>query len=330
MRIISNKTNLFEKGKPTNFGYSLNGAINYNIEDAKVGLFKLKEWDFYQITNHKFSLYAIIGHVSYATSINMTLFEFDGKKSFCVSKLLPFKKVEMDKDPNGNSTICYDDNDYHLEFKKEGLNHFISFRAKDKELGECLAAIRLEARVKDNILVATPFNKKKEFYLNQKNCLMRASGNVVFGENKYSLNDAYGLLDWGRGRLPFKHRWVWGSGSGMVNGKLFGFNIGKFGSDEYATENIFFYDGVSYKLGKVNITFSEEAYMDDWQYMSDDGNFVLTMKPIYDNHTKTKTLWVNNECHQVFGYFNGYIRIGEEKIIIKDFWAFTEFAHNRW
>ena len=217
-----------------------------------------------------------------------------------------------------------------MEFKKEGNLRFITMKATDKVYGECSVDIKLEETQKDNILVCTPFKKNKHFYLNQKNCLMRASGKAKFGENKYEFKDCFGLLDWGRGVLPFKHHWVWGNGSGIVNGKLFGFNIGSFGNNEQATENIFFYDGKSYKLDCVNIEFSEDDYMKEWKYSNSEDSFCFVMKPVYDNHTKTKVLWVNNECHQVFGYFNGYIRIDGEKVEIKDFYAFTESAYNRW
>ena len=331
MKQLEKGTKLFNNGIPTAFGYAFSGVVDYNRKEAKIPALKLKEWDFYQIVNPKFSMYAIIGHVSYATSINITLFEYERNKSFYVGKLLPFKKVKMDTNASIDSSVIYDDKDYHLELRKVGQLRFIEFRANDKELGPCSATIKLQETQKDHILVSTPFEKKNQFYLNQKNCLMRAYGSVRFGEKKYDLEDnSYGLLDWGRGVLPFKHHWVWGSGSGKVNGKLFGFNIGKFGNNEYGTENVFFYDGKTYKMGKVEITYNPDAYMDDWSYLSDDGSFSFKMKPVYDNHTKTKMLWVDNECHQVFGFFNGYLKIDDKFIEIKDFWAFTEFAHNRW
>ena len=71
---------LFINGYPKNFGYSLGSDLIYNIEDARLPFLRLKEWDFYQIITPKYSFYAILGHVSYATSINCTLFEFETKK----------------------------------------------------------------------------------------------------------------------------------------------------------------------------------------------------------------------------------------------------------
>ena len=161
---------------------------------------------------------------------------------------------------------------------------------------------------------------------------MNASGVVSINDNKYYLknDESFGLMDFGRGVLPFRHNWIWGNGSGIANGKYFGFNIGEFGNTINGSENIFFYDNKSYKMDKVNITFNKDNYMDDWSAWSNDKSFVFTMSPIYDNNTKTKVLWVDNCCHQVFGLFNGYIMVDGKRIDIKDFFAFIEYAKNRW
>lgn len=331
MNEIKNGSKLFVDGYPSGFGYSLNHSIDYNIKEGKIPPLRLKEWDFYQITNRKFSFYAIIGHVSYATSINCTLFEFDTGKVIYVGKLVPFKKVKLDDNANNDSTVLYKSKDYEMEFRKEGKLRFINMKALSKEFGDCEVNIKLEETLDDNILVLTPFAKKKHFYLNQKDCLMKADGYAKFGDLRYDFNnDSFGLLDWGRGVLPFKHQWIWGNGSGIVNGKAFGFNIGSFGNNEFGSENVFFYDGKSYKLDKLNIEFDENDYMKEWKYYNSEDTFNFIMKPVYDNHTKTKILWVDNECHQVFGNFSGYIRIDGEKIEINNFYAFTENAHNRW
>lgn len=332
MNKIENKTNLFKKGIPSVFGYSLNNSIIFNKKDAHFPFLRLKEWDFYQITSKKFSFYAIIGHVSYATSINCTLFDFETKKTFYVGKLLPFKKVKLETNPNKNSEVIFKSKNYTMTFIKENKIRKILMKANDKQFGDCEVDITLKETLDDSILVSTPFIKKKHFYLNNKNCLMIASGHVKFGSIVYEFkeNENFGLLDWGRGVLPFSHEWVWGNGSGIVNGKYFGFNIGKFGNNENGTENIFFYDGKSYKLNSVNIKFNKNNYMGEWEYESDDSSFKFKMTPTYDNFTKTKLLWVNNSCHQIFGKFNGYIIVDNKKIEIKDFYAFTENAHNRW
>lgn len=332
MNQIKEESKLFVNGYPSPFGYAYNGVVDYNIKEGKVPFLRLKEWDFYQITSRKFSFYAIIGHVSYATSINCTLFDFETKQTYYVGKLVPFKKVEMDNNASSDSVILYKSKDYEMTFKKEGKHRFINMSSTNKTYGKCSVIIKLEETQEDNILVCTPFTKKRHFYLNQKNCLMKASGKICFGNVAYEVkeNECFGLLDWGRGVLPFKHEWIWGNGSGIVDGKYFGFNIGSFGNNELGSENIFFYDGKSYKLDKVVFSFDKNNVMDNWEVHSDDDNFSFVMKPVYDNHTKTKLLWVDNECHQVFGNFDGYVKIEGKEIKINNFYAFIENAHNRW
>ena len=328
MKLIKEGVKLFERGYPAFFGYQYSLNLDYNIKEARIPIFKLKEWDFFQITSKKFSLYLVLGHVSYATSINITLFDFETKKLYYKAKLVPFKQIKLDKNPNKDFLVSYNSKDYEMSFERTGNIYHLSMNSTDN----ISADINLIDNGNNSILVSTPFNKRYEFYLNEKKCLLKSSGYVDFNGIRYDIkkDEAFGLLDWGRGVFPFKHKWVWGNGSGYVNNTLFGFNIGEFGNNTNGSENIFFYDGKSYKLDKVNIKFNESNYMEPWEYESDDGSFVFKMTPTYDNHTKTKMLWVDNECHQIFGYFNGYIIVDGKKIEIKDFYAFTECAHNRW
>ncbi len=328
MKLIEKGVKLFNKGYPTHFGYQYSLNLDYNIKEARIPLFKLKEWDFFQITSENFSLYLVLGHVSYATSINVTLFDFKTKKLYSKAKLVPFKQIKLDSNPNKDFLVSYTSKDYQMSFNRINNTYYLIMNSLDN----VSANIKLVDRGNNSVLVSTPFNKRNEFYLNEKKCLLESSGYVDFNGQRYDIKkgESFGLLDWGRGVFPFKHTWVWGSGSGYVDNIPFGFNIGEFGDNRNGTENIFFYNNKSYKLNKINIKFDESDYMDEWSYESDDGSFMFKMIPTYDNHTKTKLLWVDNECHQIFGYFNGYIVVDGKKIEIKDFYAFTECAHNRW
>lgn len=330
MNKIEEKTNLFIKKKPRTFGYSTNGNIIYNIKDARIPLFRLKEWDFFQIVSENFTMFMIIGHVSYATSLNFTIYDFKQNKTYYVGKLLPFKKVKLEDHPNNDCKVAYQSKKFKIEMETKNKDRYFHLEADDKTLGKCLVDIKMEPR-NNGILVATAFEDDKQFYLNNKMCLLKPSGKATLGDINYHLDDnCYGIVDWGRGYLPFSHQWIWGSGAGLVNGKYFGFNIGKFGNNENGSENIFYYDNKEYKMNTVEISLNEDNVYDKWHYKSDNGNFVFEMKPLYDNHTKTKVLFVDNECHQMFGKFYGYIIVDNEKIEISDFFAFTEIAHNRW
>ena len=225
MNLLKDETILFNKGIVNEFGYAYRGVVKYNIKDGHIPLFRLKEWDFYQIYNKRFSLYTIIGHVSYATSINCTLFDFETKETYYIGKLIPFKKVTMDKNASIDSIVSYKDKNYELSFTKRNKYTYIDMKASNDKYKNCSIHIKLENTLDDDILVLTPFKKKYEFYLNQKRCLMKASGTLDFDNIHYDFieNESFGLLDWGRGVLPFKHEWIWGNGSGIINNHYFGF-----------------------------------------------------------------------------------------------------------
>ena len=106
------------------------------------------------------------------------------------------------------------------------------------------------------MVIATPFDKDKHFYYNQKINCMRAEGAVTYGYHNrtytFDLADSFAVLDWGRGVWTYKNTWYWGSASGLVDGEKFGFNIGYgFGNTSAASENMLFYKGRAHKLSQV-------------------------------------------------------------------------------
>lgn len=133
---------------------------------------------------------------------------------------------------------------------------------------------------------------------------MTARGRAVCGGKEYIFGDgAFGLLDWGRGVWPFHNEWYWSNGTGTVDGKIFGFNLGTgFGNTSQATENMLFYNGKYHKLGRVHFDLDTE-YMKPWRLYDDEGRLDLTLTPCYDRITRMKVLFVDNCCHQMFGGF---------------------------
>ena len=70
--------------------------------------------------------------------------------------------------------------------------------------------IILDKEPEDSMVIATPFEKEKALYYNQKIIGMRARGVVEYKGRRHYLNpeDSFGLLDWGRGCLLYTSRCV--------------------------------------------------------------------------------------------------------------------------
>ena len=112
---------------------------------------------------------------------------------------------------------------------------------------------------------------------------------------------------------------------------MFGFNLGcGFGNTDTASENMIFYQGRSHKLGKVRFQLGQN-HSENWYLTDEEGRLDLMLTPVYDNLTETKLFWVDNCCHQMFGYFNGTVVLDDGKVLeIRNLVAFAEHAVNNW
>lgn len=63
----------------------------------------------------------------------------------------------------------------------------------------------------EKMVIATPFDKPSQFYLNYKENYYKAKGYARFGDKYVEFKNATGLLDWGRGVWPYTHEWYWGN-----------------------------------------------------------------------------------------------------------------------
>lgn len=328
---------LDENGAIIKPGYARKMLFEYNREQIKAGPFSLKEWDFYQAISGDNVLQLTIGHVSYVASFSVMLFNIrtGEKNSFSRMKLLPLRNgIKFPRNPENPNVLEVIGKDYFMRFETHERERALIVQAEDKKLGNIDIDVVLNNDPdNEKMVIATPFFKSNQFYLNYKENYYGLKGRVQVGSMSMQPgeNDT-ALLDWGRGVWPFKHEWFWGNGAGYVSGGRFGFNIGwGFGDLQYATENMFFWNGKAYKLDTLNVERDEQDYMKPWHFTDNEGMFDFTMTPIYDRYTENKMLVVNTHCHQIFGSYNGTAKLpGGEVIEVKDLTAFCEHAENRW
>ncbi len=321
---------LDEQGKISP-GYSTHALCTYRRADIKASPLRIKEWDFYQVSDGEKCLQFTFGHASYAGQVGVMLFDFKkGEMIADINKLLafPFGRLHLPENAETDSEITYDKGGVHLKFKVDGNTRYLSFSAPDFE-----ANITLERKTPHSLVIHVPFNESKTaFYYNQKINCMTARGQVNYKGTAYTFGeDAFGLLDWGRGVWPFHNEWYWSNGTGLVDGEMFGFNLGTgFGNTSCATENILFYKGAAHKLGAVRFDL-DTTYLKPWHIYDSEGRLDLMLTPTFDRTTKTKVLFINNCCHQMFGGFSGTAKLDDGTVLhIENLQAFAEHAVNNW
>ena len=331
-REITARTPLLDgRGQIAQPGWARRMNYIYNREQARRNPFNLKEWNFYQFIKGHWAVQLTIGHLSYACNAAVTLLDLDTGEKREEGRLRLLRALDLDRDPEGPSVTEYRDEGFLLRFEVGDNLRWLTFQGESRRWGA--AEVRLEAEndpANEKMVIATPFAKPRQFYLNYKENYYRASGFARFGELEVGLDGASGLLDWGRGIWPYRHEWWWGSLSAVVDGAELGLNIGwGFGDLSHATENMFFYKRRAYKLGALRMVM-EGGYMDPWHLTEEDGRMELRFQPIYDNYTERKLVVVDTSCHQVYGRFSGWAETDGGRVAFHDLPGFIEHAVNRW
>ncbi|MDF1602914.1 DUF2804 family protein [Nocardioides sp. YIM 152315] len=143
--------------------------------------------------------------------------------------------------------------------------------------------------------------------------------------------ESWGTLDHGRGRWPYAVRWNWGAGSGRVDGRVIGLQVGGRWTDGTGSvENALVVDG---HLSKI----SEELV---WDYRTDDwlapwqiaGEAVeLTFTPFHLKASDVDLKVLSTHSRQCFGHWSGRVRDDAgEWIRIADLTGWAEDVRQRW
>jgi hypothetical protein len=98
-------------------GYATQGVLTYNREQIKAAPWKIKEWDFYQISNEDFCLQLTIGHVSYAGEVSVKMFEYASGHRVDYGKMvvLPFNRLKMPRSAE-QGELTYQSKDFLMQF----------------------------------------------------------------------------------------------------------------------------------------------------------------------------------------------------------------------
>ena len=335
-RLLDKHEQLIQKG------YATSLILDYRREDVKTRWLRLKEWDYYLIYNDNYGVDLIVGYSAFVGIISVSFIDFTNVEERAKNVIIafPIGKINM-PESSEIGDIIYHDKRIKISFKHEEDVRNLYMEMKNFEGGYDLkVSIILSNEPKDSMVIATPFTEdRKAFYYNQKIIGMRASGNVCYKDKIYEFtpDNSLALLDWGRGVWPYKTKWYWSAGQGMVNGKIFGFNLGYgFGDTSAATENMLFYDGIAHKLENVIFKISKNEdnefdYMKPWIFTSSDQRFEMNFTPIMDCSSYFSAILVSTDTHQVFGKFTGRAVLDDGTVIeLRDFLGFAERAKNKW
>ena len=335
---------LNKEGKIIEEGWARHPVWSYDRSKIKACALKKKEWDYYAITNQEqgWTVCGTISDLGYAALLSVSYIDYklgkfaqaDEMKFFTLGKLA----LEASSQPDSN--VQYIGKNIRLTFLKRGEKRHImiaspSLKLPDGRVGLDLTATLSQPKEMESMNIATSWKEnRKAFYLNEKVNCMPAEGSIRRENDTQELSPSkvFGVLDWGRGRWTYQNTWYWSSGSGLVDGHKFGFNLGYGFTDRTpASENVIFYDDKIHKLEDITFKLPEDSFMKNWTFTSSDGRFEMDFKPAVDRCSKMNFGVIKTDQHQVFGYFTGKAILDDGTVIsVKDFPAFAEKVFNRY
>lgn len=339
---ITRKQDLLRaNGTLSESGYAVAPILNYDRDAVKAGKLRIKEWDYYLISNSEFAVALTIADNSYMGMDSISLIDF--KKPWQHTKspirLFPMGRTNMPSSSEDGDTEHYCKNHF-LSFKRSSGRRFLRFHMDNFYDSKTISGeISLEDHKGDSMVIATPFaDDPLAFYYNQKINCMKARGYITLGDKSYIFHpdDSFGTLDWGRGVWTYRNTWYWGSASGLVDGIPFGFNIGcGFGDTSQATENMVFYNHKAHKLSHIAFNIptinGKDSYLEPWFFTSNDERFKMIFQPLIDRAAKTNLGILCSDQHQVFGHFTGRVILDDGTVLnIKNFPGFAEKVFNKW
>ena len=331
---------LDRKGDLAEPGWARSLLPVYCRDEIKAGKLRIKEWDYYLVTDGHIGLALTIADNGYMGLDSISFLHFDEgwEQTKSPMRLFPRGKTGLpETSVDGASEIArggYAMAFYHEDDARCLTFHMDNFRGKDAIEG----IVRLTDEPRESIVIATPFEKPKHFYYNQKiNCL-RAEGWIELGGQRFELTPDrfFAVLDWGRGVWTYHNTWYWGSASGELDGVPFGWNIGYgFGNTAAASENALFYDGVLHKLSQVTFEIPQKDskfdYLAPWKFTSDDNRFYMDFTPVLDRSACMNAGVLKSDQHQVFGHFTGRVTLDDGTVLpVRDFFGFAERVENKW
>lgn len=334
---------LDDGGHITKEGWARQPFWQYDRTRIQAPWWRIKEWDYYAIlsADKKYGLTVTMSDLGYAGLFAVCWLDFANRTYHQIDTLSILPRGKTGFGSNSDSDhITFADKKLSIDFRYIKGKRILTITAP--QIHNSQGQMGLQGQITlsqppdmESINIATSWAQNRQaFYYNRKvNCLP-AIGQITIGQNTYNFEPEvdFGVLDWGRGYWTYKNRWYWGSASGLVDGKPFGFNIGYGFSDRTpASENVLFYECRAHKLEEIRFHIDTIDYMKPWRFTSNDGRFEMDFTPLIDRSSNINLFLIKSIQHQVFGLFNGTAVLDDGQVIkIHNLLGFAEDVLNHW
>lgn len=174
---------------------------------------------------------------------------------------------------------------------------------------------------------------KNGWVYTQKAAGLRCQGKIVWDDEVIPFESAEtsGSYDWSAGFMRRETFWNWASFSGMLHdGRRIGLNLATGVNESGVTENGFWVGDHFEKVDFVQFQFDRQDVNRPWRMISTDGKVNLTFFPEGIRQERLNVYFLASNFKQMFGKYEGYLKVNRHRIEIKDVPGFAEDHFARW
>ena len=289
---------------------------------GRVGFGRNKRWEYWAVTTPTHVASVVVSDISYAAVPSVCVLDRRSGEQVSVDGIAPLARGTtlpgtLDA---GASRARTKDLDIRLDPTSEGTR----IRATTDRIELDVTALLPEGH--ERLGVVVPWSERL-FQYTAKDPARPAVGRMTVDSTAYEIgDDAWATLDHGRGRWPYSVRWNWGAGSGRVDGRVVGLQVGGRWTDGTgSTENAIVVDGRLSKIGdELRWDYTPGDWMRPWRVRG--GPVDVTFHPEHVRESLTQLGVLASRTHQCFGTWNG--RVGDQAVDGLFGWA--EDVHQRW
>ena len=330
------------QGRLAQIGWSRRPLLECNLENARfyalrfLQRFRIKRWDYYAIFTPQRFFSATVADLGYAGNVFVYTLDFARNELHEEGLVIPLGRgVQLPRDSMRGETR-FANRQASLRFQTEAGERriFVDWPGYHEGRGIKAEIILTCPPEHESMTITIPIGIKR-FYCNRKiNCLP-AQGTIHYGDlhEQVRPQESLGSLDWGRGVWEYRSFWNWASASGTLpDGRTLGLNLGRgFGDLSRATENCAIVNGRIHKLDQVSFDYLSGEYMRPWRFTDNEGRLDLTFTPFHERVARTALVVIDSEVHQMFGRYNGTIRLDDgQQVQVHDLIGFAEEHRARW
>lgn len=317
---------------PEALGYTRTPLHDTSGIGGRRGWGRSKRWEYWNVITPRHILGVTVSHVDYLALHAVWLLDRDSGEVIAREAIIPLGLGAVLPGSLGSGPARGRGPGLQLEIQEQADGAGTRLVGSVPHLSFDLLAERPAGHEAMGVVV--PWRRGREiprFQYTVKDVARPARGVLVIDGVRHEVEGAWAVLDHGRGRWPYRVRWNWAAGSGVVDGRVIGLQLGsKWTDGSGATENALVVDGCLSKISEeLSWDYDPGDWMRPWRITGASAD--LTFTPFHRKHSSTQALVIASRTDQLFGTWSGWALddLGR-RVPVDGLEGFAEDVSNRW